>query len=126
MTPFVKTLSVEHRWIVTGTPTTNLLGLGFGASSTEELEEQLQTPFESAEDESGGKVRKWTNYDREDLRKLGSMISNFIGVRHFAANPHLFNSHVVDALLNVKGVGPLPGSIEVLKQVMSFVMIRHR
>ncbi|KAF9010299.1 hypothetical protein BDZ89DRAFT_1078237, partial [Hymenopellis radicata] len=104
LTPFVKTLSVEHRWIVTGTPTTNLLGLGFGASSTEELEQQSQTPSsDGVEHESCGKVREWTNYDREDLRKLGSMISNFIG-----------------------GVGPLPGSIQVLTQVMSFIMIRHR
>lgn len=126
---FAKSLSVEHRWIVTGTPTTNLLGLAFGTSSTEAASDGLadSAPLDDSEDEledSGDRVRLWTNYDREDLRKLGSMFANFLGVQQFAANPKLFTTHVTDALLNPSG--PLTGAIPLLTQLMSFIMIRHR
>jgi hypothetical protein len=134
--PFSQLLSIERRWIVTGTPTTNLLGLGFGQSSELEIEDdddleydQQRTPETSSvvtsnSDETGF-PRRWTRYDREDLRKLDNMATHFLGVPHFKAEPKTFGEQVTTALFGPEGL-PLPGATQVLSQVMQSVMIRHR
>ncbi|KAG5637942.1 hypothetical protein H0H81_002536 [Sphagnurus paluster] len=68
--------------------------------------------------------RIWTKYDREDLSKLGKMISHFIAVPQFTANPKLISTHIVEPLLDPGG--PRPGAVQVLNQVMEMTMIRHR
>ena len=137
LVPFAKLLSVERRWIVTGTPTTNLLGLSFGINSKEkeefrawEVDEESDEATEVNEmlmvDSSTSResTRIWSKYDREDLNKLGNMIAHFIAVPQFYADPRLVASHVIEPLLD--GTGPRPGSIQVLNQVMEMIMIRHR
>lgn len=151
---FTKQLSVERRWIVTGTPTTNLLGLSLGSKVTEclespskkerrddsfavgELEAEEQywseapSAFSSQTTAAGTPPpttpikRIWNKYDREDLNKLGNMITHFIAVPQFSADSSLIATHVTEALLDPSG--PRRGAIEVLNQVMHSVMIRHR
>jgi len=135
MTPFAQLLSVERRWIVSGTPTTNLLGLTFGQSSEvgvkdeDELEYEPETEGDlesrSETDQTVAVARKWTRYDREDLRKLDNMATHFIGVPHFRAEPGVFANNVTAALFGTHGF-PQPGAIQVLEQVMQLVMLRHR
>lgn len=152
LVPFVKMLSIERRWIVTGTPTSNLLGLDFG-SHTPLVEEDADamevddepgspvhessasTPPSSEEQQSStpdpaavvpdgvALGRIWTKTDREDLKKLGHMIGHFVGVAQFE-HDRAMTTQFVDPLLCPKG--PQPGSIQVLTQVMEMVMIRHR
>ena len=141
LVPFAKALSVERRWIVTGTPTTNLLGLSLGDSQldctkdAEDREKEGGLDEESDEMTEVGEmqvdsstrhesIRIWNKHDREDLNKLGNMITHFIAVPQFHADPKLVASHVVEPLLD--GTGPRPGSIQVLNQVMEMIMIRHR
>lgn len=155
---FSKILSIERQWIVTGTPTTNLLGLSFGkkpredgnmmddtGSSTEidETIEGLQTPLESARGsappESGldsldsspappssalSVARIWNRFDHEDVKKLITMITHFVGMPHFNANPNTVKTHINAALFD--RLGPRPGAIQVLVQIMTMVMVRHR
>ncbi|KAG6812075.1 hypothetical protein H0H92_004541 [Tricholoma furcatifolium] len=141
LTPFTKLLSVERRWIVTGTPTRNLLGLSLGENSSA----NAQAKHENAEvedDDSEMDVdrgspsssdfsnidmappRVWTKDDREDLSKLSKMISHFIAIPQFTASPKLLSSNVIEPLLDP--LGPQPGAIQVLIQVMESIMIRHR
>ncbi|KAJ6490765.1 P-loop containing nucleoside triphosphate hydrolase protein [Mycena vitilis] len=149
LTQFTKNvLSVERRWIVTGTPTTNLLGLKFGMKVNEatipasEEEETMEvdadeggeiasSPVASEEAEGteddgapSSAPRVWTRADGEDLTKLGNMLGHFVGVPQLLANTQLFGTHVTDALLDKRG--PRIGAIDVLMQLMSSVMFRHR
>lgn len=154
----IRLLSVERRWIVTGTPTTNLLGLSFGSNSSKEDGEAMyididddenftnhaydtrkistlssSDPFESSRSPSlrsrslppcGFVTRIWNKYDREDLHKLGNMITHFVAVPHFNADVKLMYNKVTAPLLDSNG--PRPGAIQVLTQVMQMVMVRHR
>lgn len=149
LTPFTKLLSVERRWIVTGTPTTNLLGLGLGDktkkighapvddaysdSSDSDMEISYKNQDSSVSTspvasslilDDDAPPRVWNKYDREDLSKLGKMITHFIAVPQFSASPKLFVTHIIDPLLDPQG--PRPGAIQVLNQVMEMTMIRHR
>lgn len=134
LSTFLNTLSVERRWIVTGTPTTNLLGLSFGQSSEQSEEDEPEwVTIDSTPDASdtedvpgpeGGKPRVWTNDDRKDLIKLSAIISHSLSFPKFKMDSKAFRSLVSAPLL--EPTGPCPGAIQVFEQVMRAVMIRHR
>lgn len=138
-------LSVERRWLVTGTPTANLLGINLRSPENcaelqypkdESEADDLLPPWEDLDlgtpDQNGVHVanaevltpRTWTRYDREDLRKLGTMMITFLQIPRFAADPRLFGNLVVHSLFGSSG--PHPGTIQVLTQVMNSIMIRHQ
>ncbi|KAI9466079.1 P-loop containing nucleoside triphosphate hydrolase protein [Lactarius psammicola] len=138
-------LSVERRWLVTGTPTTNLLGINLrGQELGTELqypgddseEDDILPPWEDLDPGSPGPgsshvssrealvPRTWTRYDREDLRRLGTMMITFLQIPRFSAETGLFRTHVVHSLFGSNG--PHPGAIQVLTQVMNSIMIRHQ
>lgn len=134
LSTYLNTLSVERRWIVTGTPTTNLLGLSFGQSSgrfdndesdsstdgsTPNASETERTP-----EPDEGKPRVWTNDDKQDLVKLSAIITHSLSFPKFKADAKAFRNLVAAPLLET--TGPSPGAIRVFEQVMKTVMIRHR
>ncbi|KAI0062218.1 hypothetical protein BV25DRAFT_1885404 [Artomyces pyxidatus] len=132
-------LSVERRWLVTGTPTTDLLGLSFGSQS-ELFDEDMDPLYPDtvngldnatlplAEETSDATAlagpRLWGVQDRENLRRLASMIISFLRVPRFTSMRHLFATHVVYPLF--RDTGPQPGALQVLVQTMSSIMVRHR
>lgn len=130
---FLKLVSAERRWIVTGTPTTNLLGLNLGAN-TGSIENALAVSPLSATSESTSSIAEidgeqrqlhvWTKPEREDLYKLGLMMANFLAIPRFAADPDAFHLQVTDPLFEKDG--PQAGAVQVLVQVMKAFMIRHR
>ncbi|KAG1728635.1 SNF2 family N-terminal domain-containing protein, partial [Suillus paluster] len=139
---FVRELSIERKWIVTGTPTSNILGLSLGRKQDDDIEDVIRadrfyslpipaTTDGSASDTSSisdcgaeNAVRIWGTYDYVNLRKLGTMISDFLAVPQFHSDLKLFGSHVSAPLCDRRG--PRVGAIKVLSQVMEMVMVRHR
>ncbi|KAF8136675.1 hypothetical protein EV363DRAFT_1447032 [Boletus edulis] len=127
---FVQELSIQHKWIVTGTPTSNLLGLQLGRTTDEEDFDLVYPDSDSPEDMSSTQdeghrdMRIWGSYDRQNLRKLGTMIGDFLSVPQFRTDTKYFKHHVSTLLCDQRG--PRPGAIDVLTQVMQMVMVRHR
>ncbi|KAG6376419.1 hypothetical protein JVT61DRAFT_2406 [Boletus reticuloceps] len=127
---FVQELSIQHKWIVTGTPTSNLLGLQLGRTTDEEdfdlvyPDSDSPEDMSSTQDEGHHSMRIWGSYDRQNLRKLGTMIGDFLSVPQFRAGTKCFKHHVSTLLCDHRG--PRPGAIDVLTQIMQMVMVRHR
>ncbi|EGO21281.1 hypothetical protein SERLADRAFT_452413 [Serpula lacrymans var. lacrymans S7.9] len=137
---FIGKISVQRRWIVTGTPTTNILGLSLGRTDSEgedhhNVNEALTGETSSSSSTSSdvsdlgvthhtSKHRIWGAYERDNLRKLHSMIRTFLAVPQFYSVSSLFDDTVIAPLLGAHG--PLPGAITVLSQVMQSVMVRHQ
>ncbi|KIJ44302.1 hypothetical protein M422DRAFT_30450 [Sphaerobolus stellatus SS14] len=136
-------LNVERRWIVSGTPTRNLMGLALGqtqaltpdGTAPDDMFESLPPPLSQEPKEADDELaypadiifaNRWPESDREDLRRLGLMLSQFLKVPQFSAieSKQLFSELVVSPLL--KSGGPRFASVRILTQVMSTVMFRHR
>ncbi|KAF9227568.1 hypothetical protein BS17DRAFT_693859 [Gyrodon lividus] len=141
---FVRQLSIERKWIVTGTPTSNILGLSLGRANNEKEEDLDEIVSQSESDVllstavspvtnssgsptingDGSNIRIWGRYDSHNLRKLGTMIGDFLAVPQFRADLKNFGFHISTPLCDRRG--PRPGAIDVLTQVMQMVMVRHR
>ncbi|KAH7921384.1 hypothetical protein BV22DRAFT_1038738 [Leucogyrophana mollusca] len=137
MNSFVREMSIERKWIVTGTPTSNILGLSLGHQNDDSdtdadavgplHSEPKDAMFEASTLVVDGSIpvqRIWTNYDRKNLQKLGNMIGDFLAVPQFKSEAKSFGTHVISPLCDRKG--PRLGAVKVLGQVMEMVMVRHR
>jgi hypothetical protein len=127
LSKLARDLDAERRWIVTGTPTTHLLGLKFGSAAAVEQdlkdwETHDQDALAEDQDEQG--PRQWTTADAADLRKLEEMLSKVVQVPLFTGNSTEFSKLVRAPLRG----SPCPehGAVRILEQVMQMTMLRHR
>ncbi|WWD19169.1 hypothetical protein CI109_103627 [Kwoniella shandongensis] len=120
-------LSVERRWLVSGTPTRYLQqggeiemeGMGLSAVS------RPSTPSL----ESGGGVihhattrRTWSKRDIEDATRIGVMIGGFLAAEPFKSEA-LFQ-RLVTASLSKRG-GPEFGAVARMKYIANGLMVKH-
>ena len=67
---FYKSLNVERKWIVTGTPTTNLLGINLGSTHISDEDEEVEEDESEGSQISDCPARKWTKDDRLDRKSV--------------------------------------------------------
>ncbi|KAL7422461.1 hypothetical protein Q5752_003109 [Cryptotrichosporon argae] len=114
----VDVLSIERRWIVSGTPTTNLKQGNEHLSAT-------STPGGSAlmsrtSSATLASVRRWTQADLGDVARLGNMLKGFLAADVFEAQN--FTRLVTKPLRGE----PAYGAVARVRSIMSAVMVKHR
>lgn len=135
-----RSISAERRWIVSGTPTTNLVNVGSAVSSVGSVTEDGEDSSgdgDSSDDRGSGDSGGMAQY-RNDLRKLSVMISGFLaqavspmigGFHELQSVKHseetLFQAHVV-APACATSLAMRWGSGRVLEGILSRCMVRHR
>jgi hypothetical protein len=120
-------LSAERRWMISGTPTTHIIGTGLGSQNNIERKAQkLYNPaipqFVANRESVTG--RTWNPEDRKDMQKLSSIFTHFLQLPQFAADHKLFTNAVSNPLLQPSP--PTFGSVHIIYQLLSQNMVRHR
>ncbi|WVR09439.1 hypothetical protein IAU60_006506 [Kwoniella sp. DSM 27419] len=120
----VRQLSVERRWLVSGTPTRHLQQ-GGELELESFVEGQLQP--DPSEDSGAGinlesNPRQWTDREIEDVTRIGKMIGGYLAAEPFKSDMG-FQQHVTSKLKGPRG--PAFGAVERIRNVMSGVMVKH-
>lgn len=101
-------LSVEHRWLVTGTPTRHLIG---SIAVPRSILPTDMTPAVGNRNESE---------DEKDMQRLSRMIGRYLRIEPFFSQRKYFEDHISLALRN-----DWRGTKAVLQAALQQVMIRH-
>lgn len=117
---FAALLSAERRWLVSGTPTTHLVGEGLRA----EKKSRGCNPEQLVVSQQFGKSVPWNHEDRQDLQKLSKIFSHFLELPQFRTDPAFFAKSVIKPLMTT--TPSLFGAVQVVYQLLSQHMIRHR
>jgi len=122
----------DSMWIITGTPTTNLVGFGLAQTlSVPEFysKEDADVPMSGVSTSANTSTRE----DRADLAKLESLVVSFLHLPQVTGKlgSHHFRQHIAAPFLKrqLRSDGSLArpfGAVQVMQQVMQQCMIRHR
>ncbi|WWC90504.1 uncharacterized protein L201_005440 [Kwoniella dendrophila CBS 6074] len=125
---FARNLSVERRWLVSGTPTRHLQQGGETELESLEVPNSHQatrsfTPTIATNAHDTPIVRRpWDQFDLEDASRMGRMIGGYLAAEPFKTEGG-FEKNVVAPLK--KRQGPLYGAVRRLKYIMDGIMVKH-
>lgn len=98
-----KELKIERKWIVSGTPTSGLTKLQMNENN-DSKNHSIKRKFDA----------------KNDLIKLGYLISNFFNIKPWSVNPELFNKFFIKPLINEDY-----HSNESLLNLTNLLIVRH-
>ena len=105
-------MSVQYRWVMTGTPTPHLIGSVTSDRSVQRADSQTESQEADA--------REWINEEEKDLKRMEKMIGESLRVEPFYSRKGLFEEQVIRPLRRGSKF-----ATRVLSQVMEQVMVRH-
>lgn len=108
-------MHAERRWAVTGTPTSGLTRLHM-----DEEDEEGKLITDSPSKRKNKYVVKNNFNEKDDLAKLGNLISNFLKIEPFHSQPKLWQSTMVRPLIS-----NLYGSSTSLSNLLNAIVVRH-
>lgn len=107
-------MHAERRWAVTGTPTSGLTRLYM------DEEEEEDTLVKASPKKKNRYVVKNSFNERDDLVKLGNIVTNFLKIEPFHSQPKLWNSSMIRPLSN-----DTYGSSTSLSNLLNSIVVRH-
>nr|XP_019044841.1 hypothetical protein I302_06755 [Kwoniella bestiolae CBS 10118]OCF23771.1 hypothetical protein I302_06755 [Kwoniella bestiolae CBS 10118] len=125
---FARQLSVERRWLVSGTPTRHLQQGGETELDTMEMSTsnhplQPSTSSENNVHHDARMVRRaWNQLELEDAYRIGRMIGGFLAAEPFKTEGG-FERNVIAPLRNKEG--PSFGAVRSMRYIMNGLMVKH-
>lgn len=118
-------LSAERRWLVSGTPTTHLIGEGLGSQRAAHDKADVPTEPELVAMRKYSASGSWNPDDRKDLQKLASIFTHFLQLPQFVTDHKLFINLVTNPLMATHCPPPF-GSVQIIYQLLAQNIVRHR
>ena len=109
-------MSIERRWVVSGTPSKHLQQGGEEEMDSAGLD-HVDGPSEVVEG------KPWPGRDIKDVQRLGSMMGGFLAVEPFASEK-VFSDRVTSTIRRKSG--PDFGAVRRLHYLMSELMVKHQ
>ncbi|WRT68549.1 uncharacterized protein IL334_005526 [Kwoniella shivajii] len=123
---FARQLSVERRWLVSGTPTRHLQQGGETEIESLSLPDSQMVTTDTCNFDvpldSHQMRRPWNQFDLEDAQRIGRMIGGFLAAEPFKTEGG-FEKNVLSPLKNREG--PSFGAVRRMKYIMDGLMVKH-
>ncbi|KAL7275561.1 hypothetical protein RUND412_001487 [Rhizina undulata] len=113
-------LPVERRWIVSGTPSSGLLGVMVGMMG------ESNTDLKERREKALAERKESRTVENQDLDRLGRIVRDFLKLQPWATTEDRGESASWNAYITKGFVDRRPGSTTCVRNILQRLMVRHR